>query len=86
MKAKKLKDITGWKGAAACYEVDPPIGGHKFVIVSAVASAFDTGEPETFIFKANEEGECISFLDLAGSQRGICDQSKVLEDLGYEIV
>ena len=36
----------------------------KDVIISAVNAAFDTGRPETMIFKANEDGEVESWRDL----------------------
>ena len=96
--AKLVQDLTGngFNGAAKCFDINPPIGErfsidenkktYSRVIVSAIKAAFDTGQPETFIFPATEDGKDIAdFGELEGSRRGICDPEGLLMELGYEI-
>ena len=56
-----------------------------YVIVSSVV-AFDTGQPETFIFPSDESGKVTDFRELDGSQRGTLDHEKALVNAGYEVV
>lgn len=82
--AKKIKkDIPGMKGEAALYQLSTPHSGHEFVVVSAV-SVF--GEPETYIFPADESGEVLGWAQLEGSFRGDLDHAQALENAGYELV
>jgi hypothetical protein len=83
MRAKLLK--TGLlKGNANLYELDPPLEGNKFVIVSAV-NAFGMGD-ETYIFPATEKGEVIDYGELEGSFQGDQDHERALNNAGYKIV
>lgn len=52
-------DVPRFNGTAWHIEVS---GEHY--IVSAIHGAFDTGRPETLIFRANEFGEPASWADL----------------------
>ena len=93
--ATYVKRIDGWRGDAALYHLNPPTTymaydgdeyrPHEtsFVIVSAVVVY---GEPETYIFPADAEGECLSFGELEGSQKGTLQHGDALRDAGYEIV
>lgn len=57
----------------------------NFVIVSAIANAFDHGGPETLSFAADAEGNVLSWADGPGSQRGTTDHERVIRDAGWEI-
>ncbi len=72
-------------GEARLYHVRPALGGHDYVVSSALGSAFDSGQPETYIFGANPKGEVLSWSELEGSQRGICDPDSAIRNAGYEI-
>ena len=67
------------------YKLDPALNEIEYVVVSAIPCAFDTGEPETFIFSADETGDITSFSDLEGSFQGSIDIPKALKGLGYKI-
>jgi hypothetical protein len=53
--------------------------------VSAIPAAFDTGEPETYIFPADSEGAVLHYGELDGSYQGGMDKNKALADAGYTI-
>lgn len=57
----------------------------KYVIVSAVAHAFDHGGAETLVFPARADGSIINMLDIGGG-RGYVDHRKALETMGYEYI
>lgn len=82
--AKKVKEITGWKGNAALYQLSEALSGHEYVIVSGLVSAFDHGGPETLVFPATAEGKVINYGELAGG-RGYNNHAIALEDAGYTI-
>jgi hypothetical protein len=70
--ATKLKTLTGMRGDAAVYRLDPPHFGTEYVVVSAVDLNFfgsfgnDGRTSETMIFAcADAEGEDINYGDLA---------------------
>ena len=65
------------------YDEDKPT---DYIVVSACASAFDTGIPETYIFPSNKHGEIIDWSELEGSFRGSEDHDKALIDGGYTII
>lgn len=64
------------------YRLDPPLQGHKYVLVSAVEALF-TG-PETYIFPADKRGEVTDWGELEGSYRGGLDHHEALMNVGYE--
>ena len=98
MKAKDLGRVNeqSAKGVQKLYEMDPPlkdfvydwseeddVSSYQHVVVSAVTVY---GEPETYIFPANSEGEITGWGELPGSKKGTLSHEKVIMDLGYEIV
>lgn len=52
---------------------------YDHVVVSAIAEAFDTGLPETYIFPADEEGDFLSWAELPGSVQGVFDHDVAIE-------
>lgn len=84
--AKKIKDLDGFRGEAALYEVSPPLRDYmgekeyKFIVVSAVDSIYAT---ETYIFGSNEEGVVTDWTELPGSQKDLLDHEIVLKEAGY---
>jgi hypothetical protein len=68
-KAWKVKEIeaavTG--GRQVLYRTD---GEHPYVLASAIPRAFDTMEPETYIFPATSDGKVSDWGELDGSKRG----------------
>lgn len=53
-----------------------------YVLVSANTVL---GEPETYIFAADERGKVLSWAELVGSQRGTLDHEVALRAAGYEV-
>lgn len=84
MYAKFIRELpkSDWNGVAKLYELSPPLEGHTFVVVSAVRVL---GEPETYIFQANEYGEVTSWGELNGSMRGTLDHETALLNAGYRV-
>jgi hypothetical protein len=87
--AKYIKRFTGSRGDAAVYELSEPIadfGGTKkssHVVVSAVSVM---GEPETYIFPCDADGNITSWGELPGSFKGGLDHAEALRGAGYEVV
>lgn len=88
MKATERQTLSGMRGDARVFELDPPLEGHRYVVVSAV-SAMRSGPElsglETYIFPANKKGEIEDWGELEGSQRGTLSHEDVLRDIGYTI-
>lgn len=88
MNAKKIKQLQGWRGDAALYELDPPLeidgGFFPHVVVSAVNAPFSG--PETYIFKADKDGNVFDMGELDGSFRGERNHAKAIANMGYQIV
>jgi hypothetical protein len=61
---KELDDYGARKGGSACLV---EFQG-KHYVASHVPSAFDTGQPETLVFLADESGEVIDWMDVAGGR------------------
>jgi hypothetical protein len=78
--ATKIKDLSGFTGEAALYKLSEPLDTYDYVVVST-ASVW--GAIETYIFGSNEKGEVLSWSELDGSERGIYDHEKALENAGY---
>ncbi|WP_280350401.1 hypothetical protein [Nocardia abscessus] len=95
--ATYIKRPTGYNGDARLYRLDPPLkyesygengfetSETEYVIVSALSAAFDTGDAETYIFPADENGEVTSWGELRGSIRGFYDHELALKGAGYEL-
>lgn len=81
--AKHIKDLSGFTGHAALYELSEPLDGHKHVVVSATHAMFSG--PETYIFPADETGKVENFGELDGSQKGTLNHATALEDAGYAL-
>ena len=79
-----IGNLSGWKGDARLFAVNPPVKYDdketSFVIVSGV---YVIGKPETYIFPADESGECLSFVEMDGSFKGAIDHEKALQNAGY---
>lgn len=82
MKATFIKQLTGFRGDARLYKLED--GRH--VVVSGIQSAFDTIQPETFIFPADENGTILDWGELPGSFRGAVDHARALDRAGFTIV
>jgi hypothetical protein len=90
MKATFVRSVEGFAGYAELFRLEKPKNNNyvwfRFIVVSTIKRAFDTGMPETYIFPANSRGEVLSWRELEGSFRGAMDISKALRDGGYEEV
>lgn len=87
MKAKLIKDhLPNFAGHAALYELDPPTKESRFVVVSAVdlIPIPNYRTCETYVFAANENGEVLSWSELAAAL-DVKDHAAALKDLGYEL-
>lgn len=89
-----IETKQGFRGDARLYRLSPPISqtdwdgeseSHEYVIVSAIASAFDTMRDETYIFPADSEGNITSWGELDGSFQGEMDHEKALSNAGYTV-
>lgn len=83
-----IRNIETNIGEKKLFRWDPPMekydgSEYEFIIVSAVNHSFAL---ETFIFPANKDGEILSFGELDGSEGGIFDHNKVLQNAGYTVV
>lgn len=83
VKAKHIKDVEGYVGRAALYQLDPPHEGCTHVVVSSAVAPF-TG-PETYIFPADENGDVIGLGPLGGSMRGTLIHENALNNAGYTL-
>lgn len=80
--AKHIRDLDGFRGHAALYQMDPPHDGSEFVIASAINNEFGM---ETYLFPSNAQGEIVSFSEMEGSMRGTTEHSDALESAGYKV-
>lgn len=84
--ATKVKVLEAFMGDAALYALYPPMidddGSFEYVAVSAVEVL---GEPETYIFPADADGNVTSWGELHGSVRGTLSHGEALSGAGYEI-
>lgn len=83
MQATHVRNVDSWRSDARLYRLSEPVPyddsedvGH--IVVSAVI-AMDTGEAETFIFPAREDGKVISYGEMPGSFRGDLDHERAIE-------
>ncbi|MFF2631997.1 hypothetical protein ACFVR6_03850 [Microbacterium sp. NPDC058021] len=88
MTATLVRDVTkqnGARGEMRLYRLSPPLAGWEFVVVSAVAAAFDTGRPETYIFPSSVNGGIAGWGELPGSFQGDMDHEAALSNAGYAV-
>ena len=91
---KIIKNLDDWLGDASLYKLsefiaynepfekdDPPAEKTEFIVVSSVTAIFSG--PETFIFPADKEGNCLNWSQLEGSYQGGLDHIKALNNLGF---
>ena len=82
-----VRNIESPVGEKKLFRCDPPMkdfdgNKHEFVVVSAVNHRF---AHETYFFPSNKSGEMTSWLEMPGSQQGICDHKKALQYAGYTV-
>lgn len=91
-RAIKVRDlpVTATGARQSLYQIDPvahfvdwkgdlvPV---EYVVVSALPAAFDTGEPETYIFESDESGKVLDWSELPGSFRGGLDEDRAIQGL-----
>ena len=63
MKAKIIKELKDFKGKACLIELNK-----KFYVVSSISNAFDTGMPETLIFRSDKNGKVTDYSEVAGGR------------------
>lgn len=68
------------------YDVDlgeyvPVDRGYDYIVVSSVIR--HSGQPETYIFGADEDGKIVDWRELRGSSRGHLSHDLALSDAGY---
>lgn len=87
--ARKIRDLSGFTGQAALYELSEfiEIGGTDEVFNHIVVSAtiVPYSGPETYIFPANADGTVADWGELNGSFRGGLDHEQALKNAGYAI-
>lgn len=92
-RAKLVKDgLPDFRGHAALYRCEPPMSDdygydsehkpttYEYVIAS---STHVLGQPETYLFGANADGEIVSWAELPGSRKGDVSHADVLGNAGY---
>jgi hypothetical protein len=94
--ATKIKDLDGFTGEAALFQLSPPLKrtdgwgdeakeiDTEYVVVSATVAMYSG--PETYIFPADADGKVISYGELEGSYRGGLNMEAALEGAGYSVV
>ncbi len=93
--ATKIKQMEIFIGDAILYKLSEetrythPVDGPRatlYVVVSSVTTR-GTGIPETYMFPTNSEGDVITFLEMAGSEKNTLSHEKVLtENQGWTIL
>lgn len=81
------------EAAQSLYKLSEPlehyeseVGPAEYVIVSALPMAPDGSGSETFIFKANEEGEITDGLEMKGSVKNTLSHKVALKKAGYDLI
>ena len=85
-----IKEIQS-KGIQKLYKLSEPVkdgdgNDTEHVIVSAVSAAFDTGQPETYIFPSDKDGNVTDWGEMEGSYRGGTDHDKAITDAGWSLI
>lgn len=88
--AQFIKDVSeNFTGKAYLYKLSERMKDYdgQEVDTDYVVSSAATGMGfETYLFPADEKGKVISWGELPGSIKGVCDTNVPLESLGYEII
>ena len=80
MKARFIKDVSEmFQGTAILYRLE----SGDYIVASAAFVMFSG--PETYLFKADENGKVTDWGELEGSRRGTLDIDSVMIEAGYEI-
>lgn len=95
MRATFVKgELPRFRGDARLYRLDPPMSLERdydpesagvtteYVVVSATEVS---GEPETYVFAADAEGNVSGWTELDGSFRGGYDHERALRNAGYDV-
>ena len=91
-----IRELEGFTGRANLYRVMPPIKDHlydweneterqvdfDYIVVSAT---YALGDPETYIFGADANGNILSWRELPGSFKGAIDHNQALAQAGYAL-
>lgn len=72
-----------WRGDARLFKVEPPYGGHSYLVVSAALVPFSGHE--TYIFHADADGEVTDWCEMEGSRKGSHSHPSVLGAIGYSV-
>ncbi|MEA5453254.1 hypothetical protein SPF06_00830 [Sinomonas sp. JGH33] len=91
--ATHIRNLHDWIGRAALYRMDPPLDGNEYVVVSAADSRGrrwastipEVMKTETYIFGADDEGNCPDLRELPGSMKGTLSHEEALAKAGYEV-
>ena len=90
MKATFVKNVKGFREHAELFRLEEPKNNNyvrfRFIVVSTLKRACDTGMAETHIFPANSRGEVLNWMELDGSFQGAIYIDKALRDGGYEVI
>jgi hypothetical protein len=76
-------DLLSTGSDSRLYRLSEPLGGFEYVIVAAYLTG--SGEPETYIFGADLNGNQVSWSELPGSLQGKTDHAAALARAGYRI-
>lgn len=83
--ARYLRPLLDWVGEVAVYDLEIPLEGYRYVVVSALSEGLP--KPETFIFGADgPEGLVNDWRELPGSLQGDMDHAAALARAGYVLV
>lgn len=82
------KDVDGFRGQAWLIELSDPVKVVDRVSDEvkaeteyfAVSASVVLGKPETYVFPTDEDGEVLSWSEVAGSRKGTSDQESVAQD------
>lgn len=83
--ARRLRALLrgNWTGLAALYEVEPPLSGERFVVISTTVAQV-TGI-ETAILPATSRGEIKDWTKPISVLRGCVNHRKALAEYGYQV-
>lgn len=84
MNATFLAKLDWFRGDARLYQLDIPLEGNTYVVVSQAPDTPIAG-PETFIFPSDSSGNIRTWSELPGSSKGVCSHEEVLSYAGYEV-
>jgi hypothetical protein len=73
----------GGVGLKELYELDPPLKGHRHVVVSGINARVGK---ETTIFATTPEGDVLAWDQLPGSFQGGINIEEALHGAGYTVV